>query len=120
MEKIQNQVEGNEAFEKLPTEQQIHEAIATIGGGKPFYESNRQERQGKLRSVEYRLESLDDNGRIVQLDYQVSGQGVATIDVVYFDPAKGTDYATYDYDPRDIVPGYTAARYNGDNFEFID
>lgn len=107
-----NKVESKEGFEALPTETEVFEAIAQMCGGKSHRETARKENpDGTLRSLEVRLDEPNAEGHMVQLDYQVSRSGVATIDVVYFDPGKGTDYRSYEYSPMDIVPGGELARF---------
>lgn len=101
----------NESFEALPSEEQVFSAVREICGEHAFIESNRVEKEGKLRSLEIRLTEPNPEGLMMQLEYFVSNKGVATVDVAYFDPGANLDYRAYD--PRDIVRGKRLGKFSG-------
>lgn len=101
--------EGFENFNQLPTEEAVLDVITQICAGRECKETNRNEQEGKLRSLEIRLDEPNAEGLIMQLEYSVSKKGIATVDVAYFDPTVGFNYR--EYDPRDIVPGKRLGRF---------
>ena len=101
-----------EVYESLPSEEQVFSTIKDICGNYPFAETNRNEQNGKLKSLEIRLTEPTAEGLLVQLEYFVNKLGAATIDVAYFDQTIGFDYATgKGYEPQNISRGKVLGRF---------